>query len=201
MTVMTRNTRTRHEGPQNPYRTTGVRPGDRLRLLRGYVVRDFKGRPTGKRHQRGELWTVLYDSCQLHDAIWLAEPDGRLHTWDGSLLKTFSIIARAPTRGTRVRLRALPPWVRHLPQKSQEAFRYCLHHPSRVERVDNKGLIEVFLGRAADRQLGGIKNSIHIEAEFLTTTRSTDGRHERAAKQTPRRRRRPERTGGRKGEV
>jgi len=189
---MTRTSRTRQEGPENPYRRAGVRPGDRLRLNHGFVVRDYKGRPRGKRHQRGELWTVLHDSCQLHDAIWLAEPDGRLHTWDGSLLKTFSIIARAPTKGTRVRLRALPPWVGRLPQESKEAFQYCLHHPSRVEGVDDKGLIEVLLGRAADRQLGGIKNSIHIEAEFLTTTRSSARRRDRAVKRTPRKRRAPE---------
>lgn len=201
MTVMTRNTRTRHEDPQNPYRMTGVRPGDRLRLLRGFMVRDYKGRPTGKRHRRGELWTVLPDSCRFYNAIWLAEPDGSLHTWDDSLLKIFSIIARAPTKGMRVRLRALPPWVQRLPQDSQEAFRYCLHHFSRVEGVDDKGLIEVSLGRAADRHLGGKMNSVHIEAEFLTPTRSTSRRRERAAKQTPRRRRRPEPTGGRKGRV
>jgi len=39
---MTRNFRTRHERPENPYRKAGVRPRDRLRLNRGFVVRDYK---------------------------------------------------------------------------------------------------------------------------------------------------------------
>jgi len=175
--------------PANPYRVSGVRPGDRLRLDRAFVVRDHKGRLTGKRHCPGELWTVLHDSCQDHDVIWLAEPDGSIHTWDGSLLKTFSIVARAPTKGTRVLLRRLPPWVRSLPQESKEAIRYCLHHSVRVQGVDDHGLIELVLGRAADRRLGGFMNSINIEAEFLTTTPSSAKRPNTALQGTRSKRR------------
>lgn len=183
---MARPSSLRKRGHGNAYERTGVRPGDRLRLVRGFVVRDHKGQPMGKCHRRGELWTVLYDACRNHDAILLAEPDGNLHTWDDTLLETFSVIARAPTKGTRVRLRALPTWVRGLPQESKEAFRYCLHHPSRVLGVDDNGLIELVLGRAADRRLGGIMNSIRTEAEFLTTKRSAEGQPNTAHQRTRR---------------
>ena len=144
------------------------------------MVRDHRGRPTGKRHRRGELWTVLPDFCQEHDTIWLAEPDGSQHTWDNTLLQTFSVIARAPTKGTAVRLRRLPQWVRRLPKESRKAFQYCLRHLVRVDRVDNHGLIELFLGRAADRILGGRMNSINIEAEYLMTARRSSKRPNKA---------------------
>jgi hypothetical protein len=156
----------RRQSDSTPYKSCGVQAGDRLRLKRGFVERDHKGRARGKRHCFGEIWTVLDDACRDHDAIWLREPDGTIHTWDESLFDTFSLLAMAPRKGSRVRLRRMPNWVKELPKESKDVFRYCLHHASRVEGVDDHGLIELLLTLAADRHFGGVMNSIYVEAEY-----------------------------------
>ena len=53
----------------------GLRAGDRLRLLR-QLPGDGSGRDIGG------VWTVLTGSPQDPDALWLRQPDGKLHSWD-----------------------------------------------------------------------------------------------------------------------
>lgn len=60
----------------------GLRPGDRVRLLRDLVIRDHRNRPTGDMHPKGEIWTVLPDSCSTRRDLWFRQADGELHTWD-----------------------------------------------------------------------------------------------------------------------
>jgi len=60
----------------------GARAGERVRLLRELVIRDHKGKPTGKVHPQGEIWCVVRGAAEEPRVLWLREPDGRSHTWD-----------------------------------------------------------------------------------------------------------------------
>ena len=60
----------------------GVSSGDRVRLRKELVVRDWRGKPTGKRHSTSEVWTVLAGNPAEPGTIWLRQPDGEPHTWD-----------------------------------------------------------------------------------------------------------------------
>lgn len=53
----------------------GLRAGDRLSLRR-------KLPGDGPAREIGGVWTVLTGSPQDPEALWLREPDGRLHAWD-----------------------------------------------------------------------------------------------------------------------
>lgn len=64
-----------------PYRC-GLQPGQQVRLRKDLIIRDHKGRPTGRVHAKGEVWTVLPDSCSFRHDLWLQQPGGRPHTWD-----------------------------------------------------------------------------------------------------------------------
>src|SRR5438876_9484460 len=69
------------EFPISVYRC-GARAGERVRLLRELVIRDHKGKPTGKVHPPGEIWCVVRGAAEEPRALWLRETDGRSHTWD-----------------------------------------------------------------------------------------------------------------------
>ncbi len=69
------------EFPLSVYRC-GARAGERVRLLRELVIRDHKGKPTGKVHPPGEIWCVVRGAAEEPRALWLREPNGRSHTWD-----------------------------------------------------------------------------------------------------------------------
>ena len=53
----------------------GLCAGDRL-LLRQNLPSD------GGEHEIGGVWTVLTGSPQDPNALWLRQPDGKLHSWD-----------------------------------------------------------------------------------------------------------------------
>jgi len=53
----------------------GLRTGDRL-LLRRNLPSDGGG------HEIGGVWTVLTGSPQDPNALWLRQPNGKLHSWD-----------------------------------------------------------------------------------------------------------------------
>ncbi len=60
----------------------GLVAGDRVRVRKDIVVRDWRGKPTGKVHRAGEVWIVLRGSSDDPGVVWLRQPDGRSHTWD-----------------------------------------------------------------------------------------------------------------------
>lgn len=67
----------------------GVQAGGRLRLGRGLPIRDHRGRPSGRVHRAGEIWTVLTGNPDEPDVVWLRQPDGGQHTWDDTVLEWF----------------------------------------------------------------------------------------------------------------
>jgi hypothetical protein len=67
--------------PVTEYRCA-VRVGERVRLKQELVIRDRRGKPTGKIHPPGEVWTVLRGSAEEPRVVWLREPEGTDHTWD-----------------------------------------------------------------------------------------------------------------------
>jgi hypothetical protein len=69
------------EFPISVYRC-GARAGERVRLLRELVIRDHKGKPSGKIHPSGEIWSVVRGAAEEPRVLWLREPDGQSHTWD-----------------------------------------------------------------------------------------------------------------------
>ena len=69
------------EFPISVYRC-GARAGERVRLVRELLIRDHKGKPTGKVHPPGEIWSVVRGAAEEPRVLWLREPDGRSHTWD-----------------------------------------------------------------------------------------------------------------------
>jgi hypothetical protein len=62
----------------------GLRAGDRLRLKIALTVEDHEGKPTGRRHEPGEIWTVIAGAVGEPDVVWLRQPDGDPHTWDAA---------------------------------------------------------------------------------------------------------------------
>lgn len=62
---------------------------DRLRLKADLVCRDPADRPTGRVIAAGPIWTVLAGLPDEPDVVWLEEPDGEVHTWDGAVLEAF----------------------------------------------------------------------------------------------------------------
>lgn len=59
----------------------GARSGDHVKLRRDIVVRDHKGKPTGKILPAGEIWSVINGSAVEPLDVWLRQPDGNRHTW------------------------------------------------------------------------------------------------------------------------
>jgi hypothetical protein len=69
----------------------GLRVGDRIRLTRDLVLRDHTGQPTGEVWPKNSVDTVLPGSSQDPGIVFLARPDGELHTWDDndSIFETY----------------------------------------------------------------------------------------------------------------
>ncbi|HVV70842.1 MAG TPA: hypothetical protein VHI52_04965, partial [Verrucomicrobiae bacterium] len=67
----------------------GVRLGERVRLLRRFILRDHEGRPTRETHLPGEVWTVIAPSSapEFRWRVLLHEPGGELHAWHDSKKK------------------------------------------------------------------------------------------------------------------
>ena len=72
----------------------GLKAGDRVRLKRDIVVRDHKGKPTGKVYRKGEKWTVLSGAKEKPLVVWFRQADGERQTWDDdkSIFDTFEIV-------------------------------------------------------------------------------------------------------------
>ena len=72
----------------------GVRVGERVRLIEGFVLRDERGKPTSEVHAPGEIWTVLPPTPDMPWRVWLREPDGDAHAWQDSKKKFWSSFQR-----------------------------------------------------------------------------------------------------------
>src|SRR4029450_6516256 len=59
----------------------GLTAGDRLRLRRPLPSRDDSGAPSGEAHKPGDVWTGLTGSADDPEALWLRQPDGKMHSW------------------------------------------------------------------------------------------------------------------------
>jgi hypothetical protein len=68
--------------------------------------------------------------------------------------------------GARVRVKALPADVDSFPPESQAAFAAALGKVFTVRGHGPYGHLEIVLGRALDRRLGGYGNTIWIEPEL-----------------------------------
>ena len=72
-----------------PY-VCGLRPGDRVRLKETIRMRTSDGKLTGKRYNKGGIWTVERGACILarttpgkrRGEVFFRTPNGSLHTWD-----------------------------------------------------------------------------------------------------------------------
>ncbi len=75
----------------------GLKAGDRVRLKKDLVVRDYKNRPTGEVHPKGEIWTVLRGSIVKGEVdVWFRQADGEVHSWDDnreSIAEWFELIS------------------------------------------------------------------------------------------------------------
>lgn len=72
----------------------GLNAGDRVSLKEDIIVKDFKGKPTGKVYPKGEIWEVLSGSKEEPVVVWFRQADGERHTWDDdeSIFKTFEVV-------------------------------------------------------------------------------------------------------------
>src|SRR5258706_11042159 len=61
----------------------GVRVGERVELIEGFVLRDERGRPTSVVHKPGEIWTVLPPSPDMPWRVLLPGPHRDAHAWPG----------------------------------------------------------------------------------------------------------------------
>ena len=69
---------------RNPIKTysNGAAAGDKVRIIKEIVSRDWDGNPTGEVYPCGEVWTVLTADPQESDIIWLRQTKGHRCTWD-----------------------------------------------------------------------------------------------------------------------
>jgi len=61
----------------------------------------------------------------------------------------------------------MPQWVEQLPHESRCVFQFCLGRTYRIAEIDSAGLFVLDVSTDIDRQFGGFKNDIRVEAEFL----------------------------------
>ena len=144
----------------------GVRAGDRLRLKQDLHTPDVRDRRTGEAFRAGSVWTVVPGVESVPEVVWLHQPDQFPHTWDGSVLETFELIASPPPVGSLAALSRLPEWVAGMPSESRLLFTLCVGRPLPVEEVDLNGLV-VLDARVFDPEVGGSYNDIRVEAEIL----------------------------------
>lgn len=60
----------------------GLAAGDTVQLIKDLVIRNHRGKPTGKVNPKGERWTVLHGAADDPGIVWLRESNGDRHTWD-----------------------------------------------------------------------------------------------------------------------
>ena len=60
----------------------GLKAGEKVRIKKAIEIKDHRGRPTGKAHPAGEVWTVLRGTSEKPSVVWLRQADGESHTWD-----------------------------------------------------------------------------------------------------------------------
>src|SRR5687767_7258483 len=59
----------------------GIRAGEKVRLRKDLVIRDHRGKTTGKVYSAGEIWMVLRGAAEPPLDVWLSQLDGKRHTW------------------------------------------------------------------------------------------------------------------------
>lgn len=85
-----------HKGGDLERYRIAIRPGDRVRLRRPLVICDHEGKPTGKVHPLGEVWSVLTGCANEPEVIWLREPNDDPHTWpDDEFFEWFEVVPKA----------------------------------------------------------------------------------------------------------
>lgn len=79
----------------------GLKAGDLLELVRNIVIKDHNNKPTGFRHLKGEIWSVVPGSKQDPGVVWLRQADGNVHTWDDdkTIFQTFKRINKVHKKG------------------------------------------------------------------------------------------------------
>ena len=70
--------------------------------------------------------------------------------------------------GDWVRFTTLPPWVRELPEDSQEVFRFCVGGTFQVLEVDCHRHLVLDVSPEVDERFGGFLNDIRVEEEYVT---------------------------------
>jgi hypothetical protein len=66
----------------------GLVSGDKVRVIDKIVIKT-NGKPTGKVHEVGEIWTVLGGVEDEPEVIWLRDADGKRGTWDSASFFTY----------------------------------------------------------------------------------------------------------------
>jgi hypothetical protein len=77
----------------------GLKAGDKVKLKKDIIVTDHKGKPTGKKYSKGEIWIVLTGAKEDPIVVWFRQADGERHTWDDdkSIFETFEQIKNVNT--------------------------------------------------------------------------------------------------------
>jgi hypothetical protein len=80
-----------------PVYRCGLRAGQQVALRHELVVFDRRGKPTGRLHPAGEVFTVLHGSEDDPGVVWLRQADGEYCTWDDEVevFDWFEVIDRA----------------------------------------------------------------------------------------------------------
>ena len=77
----------------------GLKAGDNVRLRHDIIIKDHKGKPTGKIYPKGEIWNILTGAKEEPMVVWLLQADGNRHTWDDdeSIFETFEVVRDGTT--------------------------------------------------------------------------------------------------------
>ena len=69
--------------------------------------------------------------------------------------------------GSTVRFAKMPEWVAQLPDESRRVFELCFGRTYRIAEIDEQGLFVLDVSTDVDEHVGGFRNDIRLEAEFL----------------------------------
>jgi hypothetical protein len=74
----------------------GLKAGDKIKIRKDIIVRDYKGNPTGKIYPQGEIWSVLPGAKEKEIVVWLLQADGERHTWndDNTIYENFEVVEK-----------------------------------------------------------------------------------------------------------
>ena len=76
----------------------GLRAGQQVRLKKDLPLLDSAGNVTGNAIVGGTVWTVLPGAVEDPEALWLEQPDGKVHSWsdDESVFELFEAVIAQP---------------------------------------------------------------------------------------------------------